>query len=364
MHVETQLLPFISVVVPIRNEEPFIRRTVDQLLAQKYDPDRFEVIVVDGHSTDATRNIVGGLCKEHPNLELLHNPRRLASSARNIGVRHARGDIVVFVDGHCDLGNEHYLRDLADAFGRSGAACVARPQPLDVRGANRLQRAIAIARDCWLGHHPSSWIYSDTEQFIPPQSAAVAYRKSIFDKVGYFDESFDACEDVEFNQRVDRLGLKCFFTPKVKVSYYPRDSFSGLFRQLFRYGRGRSRLLRKHPSTFSPACFVPTFFFMGLITGPFLAMLSPWLAAIYFGTIAIYVAMVIAVSLGLAARRNAWSLMPIIPLVFAAIHLGSGAGTLLELLRGSFATAGHADAMGSERIPAHATLRVTHGEKA
>ena len=126
MHVETQLLPFISVVVPIRNEEPFIRRTVDQLLAQKYDPDRFEVIVVDGHSTDATRNIVGGLCKEHPNLELLHNPRRLASSARNIGVRHARGDIVVFVDGHCDLGQP--LSDLASRAcrcdGRSGATLV------------------------------------------------------------------------------------------------------------------------------------------------------------------------------------------------------------------------------------------------
>ena len=244
----TRLLPFISVIVPVRNEAPFIRRTLDQLLGQHYAPDRFEVLVVDGASTDGTPAVVRALEADHPNLRLLSNARRWSSAARNLGVQSARGDILVVIDGHCDVDNPDYLNDLADAFERSGADCVGRPQPLDVPGASALQRAIAAARASRLGHNPASYIYSAGEQFVPSKSVAIAYRRSVFEAVGYFDENFDACEDVEFNHRIDQAGLRCFFTPQVRVRYYPRTSLRGLFHQLRRYGQGRVRLLAKHPT--------------------------------------------------------------------------------------------------------------------
>src|SRR5207253_399201 len=100
---------------------------------------------------------------------------------------------------HCELDNPHYLAELADAFTARGADCVGRPQPLEVAGAGRLQRAIAAARASRLGHHPDSHIWSDRAGFVPPQSVAVAYRREVFEVVGLFDERFDACEDVEFN---------------------------------------------------------------------------------------------------------------------------------------------------------------------
>src|SRR5437763_1581398 len=83
---------------------------------------------------------------------------------------------------------------------------------------------------------------SSAERFVRPQSVAVAYRREVFDTVGFFDEQFDACEDVEFNERVARAGLSCFFSPHVQVQYHPRDTLGGLFRQMARYGRGRMRL--------------------------------------------------------------------------------------------------------------------------
>src|SRR5204863_2792068 len=101
---------------------------------------------------------------------------------------------------------------------------------LDVRGATRLQRAIAAARASRLGHQPDSHIYSAAEGFVPPQSVAVAYRRSVFERVGLFDENFDACEDVELNHRVARAGLRCYFTPRVAVHYYPRSSLTCMFR--------------------------------------------------------------------------------------------------------------------------------------
>ena len=93
--------PFISVIVPVRNEERFIADTLGQLFRQEYDPGRFEVLVADGGSTDQTRAVVNALRDRHPNLRLLDNPRRWSSAGRNVAVRASRGDVVLLVDGHC-----------------------------------------------------------------------------------------------------------------------------------------------------------------------------------------------------------------------------------------------------------------------
>jgi succinoglycan biosynthesis protein ExoA len=326
--------PSISVIVPVRNEAAFIRGTLERLLAQHYDPQRFEVLVADGESTDATPAIVRDLERRHPNLCLVANPKRWSSAGRNVALRAARGDLVVIVDGHCELDDPDYLRHLAEAFARSGAACVGRPQPLDVTGATPLQRAIAAARASRLGHHPDSHIYSAAEGFVRPQSVAVAYRREVFETLGLFDETFDACEDVEFNHRIDRAGLRCFFTPRVAVHYHPRTSLVGLFRQMVRYGRGRVRLLRKHPETFTLPGFLPAVFLAGVVAGPAFAWLAPWLALTYAGALGLYAAIVLIASVVLTARARDVRLLPWLPLAFGAIHVGAGAGLLQEWVLG------------------------------
>jgi succinoglycan biosynthesis protein ExoA len=327
----TSAMPFVSIIVPVRNEARFIRATVTQLLEQDYDPERFEVLVADGQSTDETAEIVRDLAALYENLRLLDNPGRWSSAGRNRAIRAARGDILVVIDGHCDLHNTRYLRELVAAFERSGADCIGRPQPLEVRSATLLQRAIAAARSSWLGHQPTSHIYANAEGFVAPQSVAVAYRRRVFEIVGLFDEDFDACEDVELNDRVARAGLRCFFTPAVSVTYYPRTRLSGLFRQLARYGRGRVRLMRKRPETFTPACLVPAVFVLGLLLGPVLAWLSSALGAAYAGTVCLYAALVALASAMSSLRARDVRLLLWLPLVFVTIHLGAGCGSLLEL---------------------------------
>jgi succinoglycan biosynthesis protein ExoA len=320
--------------VPVRNEAAFLGGTLRELLGQRYDPRRFEVLVADGGSTDATRAVVAALQRRHPNLRLLDNPGRWSSAGRNVALRAARGEVVVLVDGHCQIDNPHYLSEIASAFARSGADCVGRPQPLDVAGATPLQRAVAAARASRLGHHPSSHIYSDREGDVPPQSVAVAYRREVFARVGPFDESFDACEDVELNHRAARAGLRCFFTPRVRVRYQPRASLAGLFRQMERYGRGRVRLLRKHPDTFSLKSLLPGAFLAGVALGPLAALLWPPLWLAYGGALALYALTVLMVSVGLSVRERRVGLLPWLPPAFAAIHLGAGAGILREALAG------------------------------
>src|SRR5262249_40411766 len=160
----------------------------------------------------------------------------------------------------------------------------------------------AAARSSWLGHHPDSFIYSDAEQLVPAKSVAVAYRRTVFDRVGEFDESFDACEDVELNHRIDRAGLRCFFTPTVRVRYFPRSRLRRLFHQMSRYGRGRVRLLRKHPETFSPGGFLPAAWVAGLVAGLPAGLAWSPLWWVYGGVIALYLAIVLAASAAIAVR--------------------------------------------------------------
>jgi succinoglycan biosynthesis protein ExoA len=326
------LAPFVSVIVPVRNEAVFITKTLCQLLEQDYDRSRFEVIVADGESTDATADLVRALQGRYLNLHLVSNPGRWSSAGRNAALEVSRGEIVVIIDGHCELDSRRYLSDLVDAFERSGADCIGRPQPLDVSLATTLQRTIAAARSSRLGHHPESFIYSSDEKFVRPQSVAVAYRREVFEAVGTFDEHFDACEDVEFNHRVDRAGLKCFFTPRVALRYHPRTSLRGLVRQMVRYGRGRVRLLRKHRETFTPLGFVPALFVVGLLAGPLLACLASWLALLYFGALAFYATAVTCASVALAIEGRDARMLPWGPVVFLAIHVGAGVGILAEWL--------------------------------
>jgi glycosyltransferase involved in cell wall biosynthesis len=326
--------PFISVIVPVRNEAAVLGDTLRLLLSQRYDADRFEVLVADGASTDGTRKVVRRLQQRFPNLVLVDNPKRWSSAGRNAALRAARGEIILLVDGHCDIDSPDYLEEVAEAFARSGADCLGRPQPLDVPGATPLQKAIGLARSSWLGHHPDSHIYSGREGFVPPQSVAVAYRREVFDAVGPFDERFDACEDVELNQRVAQAGLHCYFTPRIAVRYHPRGRLRRLFRQMVRYGRGRVRLLRKHPRTFSLKSLAPALLLLGLVCGPVLSLIWPALWLVYGAAVGLYAAAVLSCSYGLA-REHGWGLLPLLPPVFLAIHGGAGCGSLLELFAGA-----------------------------
>src|SRR5262249_12566831 len=127
-----------------------------------------------------------------------------------------------------------------------------------------------------------------------------------------------------------KAGFRCFLTPRVGVRYFPRASLQGLYRQMIRYGRGRVRLLRKHPDTFSLPGLAPALFLLGLLLGPVAALFNPWLAAAYLGGLALYSSAVLLVSLGLGLRSP--RLLPWLPLVFGVIHCGAGAGILLEFL--------------------------------
>ncbi len=308
----------VSVVLPVLNEERDIGRLLGEVLSQEPPAGGFELLVVDGGSSDSTRGVVLELAFLHPNLRLLDNPGRLSSAGRNVGAREARGKYVLYLDGHCAVPRKDYLRRMQEIFEATGAACLCRPQPLNRMCEGDWAKAISAARHSPLGHNPGSDIYGGEPGFTDPQTAGAAYTREAILDLGGYDERFDACEDVEFNMRVAKAGLPAFRHPDLTIEYRPRSTPKGLFRQMERYGRGRGRLMARHPGV------VP--WPLVLITGYLLAaMLSSVLGGLRvalpaFGIPAVAVALLVAgESIRLAGLR---SLAPRVALSFFVIYAG------------------------------------------
>lgn len=325
--------PLISIVIPVRNEQAHLGRVLKDLLEQQYPPERYEILVADGQSTDGTAQIVEEAARaSQVRIRLLTNPRQLSSSGRNVGVRGSSGEIVIFIDGHCRIPSKTFLSDAATIFAKTDAHCLCRPQPLNVRGNSSFQAVLANARATVLGHGRDSTIYNtDLEGFVNPSSAGAMYRRAVFERVGYYDESFDAAEDVEFNHRVFKAGLRSYISPRLAVLYEPRSTFRALWRQMMRYGRGRLRLIEKHRDAFSFAQPMPAIFLLWLVIGALGSLISPAFRLVFASSLAIYAGALLYFSIGMALRHGLLHLL-LGPPVYLVIHLGLGAGFLAGAL--------------------------------
>lgn len=323
--------PFVTVVMPVRNEEAFIERILGELVDQDYPADRYEVIVADGESTDRTRELVAAVGRKHPQVRLHANPGRLSSAGRNVGFRAGRGDLFVVVDGHCELRTRSFLRNVADCFRESEADCLARPQPFVTPAEPTMERAIALARSSRMGHSTTSNIHSGAEGVVSAASSGCAYRRDVFDRVGYVDEQFDACEDVEFNHRLDQAGLRAFTSPRVAVHYFPRKDLRGLWRQLQRYGQGRAQFLRKHPRALDVNMLIPVAFAAGVVAGPFAGFIHPVLWAVYGAVMLLYLVIIGIESVRLARGDPAFAAT--LMAAFFTIHFGLGTGLVVGAWR-------------------------------
>jgi len=322
-----QKLPFITIVMPVRNEEEHIAATLKSLMGQNYPRESFEVLVADGMSDDRTRDIVTDFCNKHPNVSLLDNPQRLSSAGRNIGFRKGKGDVFMVVDGHCHIPSTLIFQNIAACLEKSGAGCLGRPQPLDPPGINSFQQAVALARASWFGHGGNSLTFSTEEGYVSPVSHGAIYLKEVFEKVGYVDESFDACEDVEFNYRVEKAGIKSYMSSSLAIKYYPRKSLPTLFKQMERYGKGRFHLIKKHPGAFDINTLIPAVFTGGLILGPLLSLLAPIFLLMFGALYGLYCLIALFTSAGIAYRHGSRFFSRLIP-VFFTIHVGLGWGFL------------------------------------
>ena len=330
---ESLRLPHLSIVLPVRNEEAFIVNTLEQIVAQDYPPELVEILVVDGMSTDDTVAKVRELAGRYPgrSISVAENAKMLSSAARNIGVETSTGEFVIVIDGHVHIPGDQLLRDSALLALEHDVDVLGRPQHLNPPGINSFQRSVALVRSTRVGHSPESHIYSNETSMVSPISVAVMYRRSIFERYGLFDDQFDAAEDYEFNFRLEKGGEDCLISPRLEIFYYPRDSLYALGRQMFRYGLGRARFLRKHPERWTLNTAVPSAFLLTIAALLLLSFFEHRAGFVLAGLLAVYAVVVVAVCLREAGSKLRHSLRYVA--IAFVVHTGLGLGFIRGFFR-------------------------------
>ena len=125
------------------------------------------------------------------------------------------------------------------------------------------------------------------------------------------DESFDACEDGDFNIRVEKAGLRTYMSPSIAIKYYPRENLSSLYSQMLRYGQGRFKLLQKHPQTISINGLILPMLICGLILLPLLFLVNRVLGIIGIGLYLVYLLIVLWISLIISLKTLKFTLFSI-----------------------------------------------------
>ncbi|MHC4424508.1 MAG: glycosyltransferase family 2 protein [Planctomycetota bacterium] len=330
-----EVLPFVSVIMPVRNEADFIEQAIRSVLDNDYPAEKMEVLVADGMSDDGTREIVQTLAEKDDRIKMLDNPRRIVPTGMNIGLKAVRGDLFIRVDGHAKIPTDFVsnsvqcLREHPEAWVVGGYI---KTVANDFTG-----QAIASAMRSPIGVGNSRFRLGDYEGWVDTLAFGTHY-KWIVDKIGYFDEELVRNQDDEFNLRIILAGGRIWMSKSIQSTYFSRGSLRKLWKQYFQYGFWRIRTLQKHRRPATVRQLVPLLFVLsllllglaGLLWRPFWILLAI--------EAALYVLALVTGALDVG-RKSGWRYAPLAPLVCAILHFAYGLGSLwggfrFSMLRG------------------------------
>lgn len=311
--------------MPVRNEGSYIHRSLRSVLAQDYPAELLEIIVADGMSTDGTREIIREMMSAHPCVTLVDNPRLVAATALNAAMAGARGEIIVRVDGHCEIATDyvtncvrHLMHDGVDGVGGS----------VETVGESETAKAIAAAMSSTFGVGGSAFRTTHGRTMLVDTIPFPAYTRQIVEAAGQYDETLVRDQDDEYNYRIRKLGGRLLLADDVRSRYYSRAGLTSLWRQYYGYGFWKARVLRKHPRQMKARQFAPLAFVVCLLIGAALSPFSSRARRMLAAVILAYVG-----ASGVASWRVANATdpryLPVLPAAFAAMHLSYGAGFLV-----------------------------------
>jgi len=319
-----ELLPFVSVIMPIRNEADFIERAIRSILDNNYPAEKMEILVVDGMSDDGTRETVQRMSRVDSRVKMLDNPRRIVPAAMNIGLKAARGDLFIRVDGHAEIP--------ADFIAKSIQCLREHPEAWVVGGYintvadDFMGRAIASAMRSPIGVGNSRFRLGDYEGWVDTLAFGT-HHKWIVNKIGCFDEELVRNQDDEFNLRIILAGGKIWMSKSIQSTYFSRGSLHKLWKQYFQYGFWRIRTLQKHKRPASFRQLVPLLFVLSLLLLGLAGLLWRPLWILLAIEAALYILGLVTGAVGVGCKSG-WQYAPIAPLIFTILHFAYGLGSL------------------------------------
>jgi succinoglycan biosynthesis protein ExoA len=260
----------VSVVIPVRNEAPFIEATIHSILTQDY-PGPLEVVIADGMSDDGTREILDRLSSRDTRIRYIDSPTGRTPNGLNLAIGSTKGDIIVRCDGHAEL-PPGYIRTAVAALSETGAVNVGGVQR--AVGISWMQRAIAYAMSSPIGVGDARFHYGGQPGPVDTVYLGV-FRRDALIAAGPFDETLTRNQDYEMNIRLRAKGGTVWFDPRLEVIYRPRRTLRRLWRQYFQYGQWKRRVVKMHPESTRLRQLIPPLFLVSLLAS-FVLLLTSW----------------------------------------------------------------------------------------
>jgi succinoglycan biosynthesis protein ExoA len=321
-------MPRVSLLVAMRNEEKHIEGCLRSILEQDYPPQLIETIVLDGLSTDDSRRIAERLVAGRNGWLVAENPGIAQSHGWNIGIERATGEVIGIVSAHAELAPD-YVSNAVETLQRTGADLVG--GPVYAQGTSYVGEAIALATSSpfGIGNAPAHYTTSEIEVDTVFQGLC---RKEMYERIGSFDEGMVRNQDDELSYRLREHGGRIVCNPAIRSHYFNRGTLRTLARQYAGYGFWKVRVMQRLPRQMQPRQFVPAAFVFTLAGAAVWSLVTPS-GVVALGLVAgTYLAANVAASLH-SAGKHGFRYLPVLPIIFATLHLSYGSGFLAGLPR-------------------------------
>jgi glycosyltransferase involved in cell wall biosynthesis len=316
----------VSVVIPCRNEEKYIGKCIQSIIDQSYGINNIEALVCDGCSDDNTQQIIKEYNTKYPQIKLVVNDKKVAPTAMNLGIKASNGEIIVIFGAHAYM-DKDYIKICVEKLKNKDIVCVG-GRIINI-SENSMAEAISFSMGSPFGVGNALFRFSEKEQLVDTVAFG-AYRRSIFDEIGYFDEEFVRNQDDELNFRISKSGNKMLLAPDIISHYYTRGSFGKLWTQYFQYGFWKVRVIQKHKKPAAIRHLIPLIFVVSLTLGALVSPFSKVARYLFLTEILLYLSGAIIFSL--KASKGQIKYVPRMIVAFLILHLSYGIGFLEGLV--------------------------------
>ncbi|MFL5763697.1 MAG: glycosyltransferase family 2 protein [Bacteroidia bacterium] len=312
----------VAIVVPARNEEKYIGKCIESVLAQDHPQELISLFICDGKSTDATAAVVTGYSSRFSNVHLLINEKQSTPYALNLGIRASDADVVIILGAHAEL-DRSYVSNCLKAFqhderiGCTGGI-------IENIYENETAEVIGKAMSSSFGVGNAHFRTGNKSGFVDTVAFG-AYKREVFEKIGCFDEELIRNQDDEFNYRLTNAGFLVYLSRDIRSKYYVRASYEKLFRQYYQYGYWKVYVGKKHKAISTLRQLIPMLFVLFLFIGAFLSPLHLFIFRAYMGVMVLYLLGAVYFA---AQKSSGVAQLPKIVFAFMILHFSYGTGYL------------------------------------
>jgi succinoglycan biosynthesis protein ExoA len=325
-------VPLVSIIVPCYNEQATIRLLLEALYEQIFPRDEMEVVIADGLSTDSTLQEISAFQRRFPDfcVRVVENAKRNIPAGLNRAIAAAKGEIIVRLDAH-SIPRHDYVARCVKALDRGLGENIGGIWEIRPGGQGWVSRGIAAAGSHPLGVGDAHYRYSEHARAVDTVPFG-AFRASLIQRIGPYDETLLTNEDYEFNTRIRQSGGRIWLDPAIRAIYFARPDLKSLAEQYWRYGFWKARMLLRYPRSLRWRQALPPVFVLSLLI---FTLLSPWFLLPRLALVVelvSYTLALFAAGVQIAARQKDFSLILSVILAMATMHLTWGSAFLWSLV--------------------------------